>query len=84
MNTSLYTLDRATHLKVVLVAAVTVATVLVVGESARLDRTASTMPAPLTAQPLLQPTPQPLWPSTPIRRPLMPAAKPQASRRAAV
>jgi len=84
MNHSLYTLDRATHLKTVLVAALTVAIVLIVGESARFDRTASTMPAPLTAQPLLQPTPQPLWRSTPVRRPLMPAAKPQSARRAVV
>lgn len=80
MNSSLYSLDRATHLKIVLVAAITAAIVLVVGESARLDHTASAAPAPLAAQPLLQPTPQPFWRAAPTRRPLMPAAKPESSR----
>ena len=84
MNSSLYTLDRATHLKIVLVAAITAAAVLTVGETARLDGRMATAPASLTAQPLLQPTPRPFWRITPTRRPLMPAARPAAARPAIV
>lgn len=80
MNSSLPTLDRATHLKIVLVAAITVAVVLTVGENARPDRTASMAPVAPTVQLLLQPTPQPSWRVTPTRRPLMPAAKPVTAR----
>jgi hypothetical protein len=74
MNSSLFTLDRATHLKILMVAAITAVVVLMVGENARLDRTAFAAPAPVAGQPLLQPRPQPVWRATPTRLPLMPAA----------
>ena len=46
MNYSLYNLDRATHLKIVVVAAITAALVLIIGESAQLDRNAPVAAAP--------------------------------------
>jgi hypothetical protein len=74
MNSSLYNSDRATHLKIVVVAAITAAVVLIVGENARLDRTASAASAPFAAQPLL--SSQPVWRPAPNRPPLTPAANP--------
>jgi len=82
MNSSLYRLDRATYLKSIAVAGVMAAAVLIIGQSARLDHAASAAPVPLVAQPLLQPSPQPFWRAAPSRRPLMPAAKPEASKHA--
>jgi len=70
--------DPTTHLKIVTVAVLAAATVLLVGESGQLDRIASAASAPV-ATPLLQPTPQPLWRALPSRKLLMPAAIPQKS-----
>ena len=49
MNTSLYFLDRGTHIKIVLLAAVLACVVLAVGESAQLGHAAR--PAVVPAQP---------------------------------
>lgn len=81
MKSSFSGFDATTHLKIVTVAALTAATVLLVGETAQLDRIASADAAPVAAQPLLQPTPQPFWRALPSRKPLMPAAKSQKSSR---
>jgi len=76
MNASIYSLDRATHFKIVLVAAVMVAAVTLVGKTAQFDRiAASAAPTQTVAQPLLRPTPQPFWRTAPSRTPLTPSAR---------
>lgn len=51
MNSSLYSLDRATHLKIVIIAAMAAAIVFAVGESARLHRQTPTVSAPAVSAP---------------------------------
>jgi hypothetical protein len=50
MNSSFYFLDRATHVKIVLLAAVFAGVVVAIGESAQLGRSAHPV-APLAAMP---------------------------------
>ena len=77
MNSSLYNLDRATHVKIVMVAAITATVVMIVGEAGQLDRSASAAPGAAADQRLMQRRPQPFWRAAPSRSPLMPAAKPE-------
>jgi len=72
MNASFHTLDRATHVKILLTAAVIVVAVMIV--SAQLSRAASAVPTPAAAQ-TLHPTPRPFWRATPSRSLLMPTAE---------
>jgi len=74
MKTSFHSFDRVTHMKIVTVAALAVVAVMLVGQSAQLDRIASAVPAATAAQPVLHPTPQPIWREVPARSPLLPAA----------
>jgi len=73
MNASFHTLDRATHVKILLTAAVIVVAVMIV--SAQLSHAASAVPTPAAAQTLLHPTPRPFWRATPSRSLLMPTAQ---------
>lgn len=58
MNSSLYTLDRATHLKIILVAVITAAVVLIIGESAQVGRS---MPTTATRAAIAMPAADATW-----------------------
>lgn len=74
MKAPFHNFDPATHLKILMVAAVTVAAVIIVGNSAQLGQIASAAPTVGTVQPILHPTPQPIWREVPARSPLTPSA----------
>ena len=67
MNASFYFLDRATHIKIVLLAAVLAGVVVAVGESAQRGRVAG--PGAFTAATSAQPSQSLKAPSAPATRP---------------
>jgi len=73
MNASFHTLDRTTHVKILLTAAVIVVAVMIV--SAQLNRAASAALTPAAAQTLMHPTPRPFWRAAPSRSLLTPTSE---------
>ena len=67
-------------MKVAIVAAIIAATAWSADARAPRARVAFATPTPVTAQPLLQPTPQPQWRMAPMRRLLTPTAQVQKSQ----